>query len=183
MSRESRSSGPAVATRTPPRTALPLSLHCISGARAWDVESAMSHRNLRLASVGGIVRGPERPIAMQALPALWTHASKVRISTPMRRVWGLRPLRWLLYLAGTAPVLCLWGKPHGELVGLCEVERSEVSFCKECVRSWPKAPPRATLPLRKPSGPGPLPSRWTSARGDFYVVLGCVLSRLLPLHP
>jgi len=75
---------------------------------------------------------------MQALPALWTHAAKLRLRTPVRRVWGLPPLRWLLYPAGTAPVLWLRGKPHGELPGLCEVERGEGSTCKAGARPWPK---------------------------------------------
>jgi hypothetical protein len=35
----------------------------------------ITHRALRIASVGGVVRGLERPSAMQALPALWTHAA------------------------------------------------------------------------------------------------------------
>jgi hypothetical protein len=34
-----------------------------------SVESAISHRTLRLASVGGVVRGTKRPISMHVLPA------------------------------------------------------------------------------------------------------------------
>ena len=75
LSRESRSCVPAAATKTPPRIVLPPSLHCIGGARAWGVQSAINHRTLRPASVGGVVRGSKRPLAMQALPALWTHAA------------------------------------------------------------------------------------------------------------
>jgi len=46
---------------------------------------------------------------MQALPALWTHAAKMRILPPVRRVWGLLRLRWVLYRAGEASVLLLQG--------------------------------------------------------------------------
>jgi hypothetical protein len=46
--------------------------------------------------------------------------------------------RWLLYSAGKAPLLWMQGKPHGELPGLCEVERSEGRTCKAGARSWPK---------------------------------------------
>ena len=98
---------------------------------------------------------------MQVLLALWTLAAKLRIRTPMRRVWGLPPLRWLLYSAGTAPVLWLLGKPHGEPPGLCEVKRNEGGLGNRRPIVAERAPPRATLPLRKPSGPGPLPNRWT----------------------
>jgi len=66
------------------------------------------------------------------------HAAKLRIRTPMRRVWVLPPLRWLLYPAGTASVLWLRGKPHSELPGLCEVERSEGRSSKAGARSWQK---------------------------------------------
>jgi hypothetical protein len=73
---------------------------------------------------------------MQALPALWTHAAKLRLRTPVRRVWELPPLWWMLYPAGTAPVLWLRGKPYGELPGLCEVERGEGRTCKTGARPW-----------------------------------------------
>jgi hypothetical protein len=48
-----------------------------------------------------------------------------------------------------------------------------------------RAPPQATLPPRKLSGPGPLPSRWNLARGGITSSEGGVLSRLPPppLHP
>jgi hypothetical protein len=47
-----------------------------------------------------------------------------------------------------------------------------------------RAPPQATLPHRKLSGPGPPPSRWTWARGGITSSEGGVLSRLPPpLHP
>jgi hypothetical protein len=80
----------------------------------------------------------ERPIAMLALPALWTHAAKLLLRTPVRRVWVHATLRWLLYPAGTAPVLWLRGKPHGKLPGLCEVGRAESRASKAGARSWPK---------------------------------------------
>jgi hypothetical protein len=113
-------------------------LYSTSCERSWVVKSALSHRTLQLASVGGIVRDPERPIAIQVLPALWTHAPKLWIRTPISCVWELPPLRWLLYTTETAPVLWLQGKPHGELPGLCEVGRSEGRSCKAAARSWPK---------------------------------------------
>jgi len=42
VSRESRRCVPTVATRTPPRTALPPPLHCIGAARAWGTQSAIT---------------------------------------------------------------------------------------------------------------------------------------------
>ena len=75
---------------------------------------------------------------MQALPALWTHAGKLRLRTTVRRVWGLPPLRWLLYPAKIAALLWLRGKPHGELPGPCEDERGEGLACKAGARTWPK---------------------------------------------
>jgi len=44
---------------------------------------------------------------MLALPAFQPHASKLRIRTPVRRVWGLPPLRWVLYPAVAVSVLWL----------------------------------------------------------------------------
>jgi len=43
-----------------------------------------------------------------------------------------------LVVALPLPVLWLRGKPHGELPGLCEVERNEGRTCKTGSRSWPK---------------------------------------------
>jgi len=71
--RESRSCDPAVAIMTPPRTAFSPLLHCMSGARVWGDKSAITHRTLWLASVGGVYVAPKRPTAMRALPALRTH--------------------------------------------------------------------------------------------------------------
>ena len=51
------------------------SLHPIDVAGASGVQCAFHHRALRTASVGGDVRGPKRPSAIQALPALWTDAA------------------------------------------------------------------------------------------------------------
>jgi hypothetical protein len=50
-------------------------LHSVNGARTRGVKNAINHRNLRLASVGGVERRSKRPIAMQALPALRPHAA------------------------------------------------------------------------------------------------------------
>ena len=75
VSRVSRSWNQAVAIRNPSRTALPHSLHCIKCVRASGVESAITHRTLQLASVGGAVRVWKRPTVVLALPALWTHAA------------------------------------------------------------------------------------------------------------
>ena len=58
----------------------------ISVARGPEVSKV---RTLRLASVGGVVRGSERPAAMQALPTLRPYAAQLRIRTTVRRLWGL----------------------------------------------------------------------------------------------
>jgi hypothetical protein len=105
VDRELHSCVPAVAIRTPPRTSFLPPLHYLSGVRTRDVKGTIYYRTLRLAIVGEIVRGPKVPIAMQALPALWTHAAKLLLRTTVRRVWGLPHLRRLLYPAETAPVL------------------------------------------------------------------------------
>jgi hypothetical protein len=47
------------------------------------------------------------------------YAAKLRIRTLVRRLWGLPPIRWMLCLAGTASLLRLRGKPHGELPCMC----------------------------------------------------------------
>ena len=54
-------------------------------------------------------RWSQGPYAMQALPALRTHAAKLRLRASVRRVWRLPPVRWVLNPAGTASVLWLWG--------------------------------------------------------------------------
>jgi hypothetical protein len=90
-------------------------LQRVGGARARAVKGACTHQTLWLASVGGNVRGYKRPVAMQALTALRTYAAKLRIRTPVRSVWGLPTFRWVFYSAGTASVLWLRGKTHGEL--------------------------------------------------------------------
>jgi hypothetical protein len=57
-------------------------------------------------------------------------AAQLWIRTPVRRVWGLAPLWWMSFLSGSASVLQLWGQPYGEILWLCEMERSEGSYCK-----------------------------------------------------
>jgi hypothetical protein len=64
--------------------------------------------------------------------------SETAVTHPGASRVGLPSLRWLLYTAGTAPVLWLRGKPHGEKSGLCEVERGEGRACKAGARPWPK---------------------------------------------
>ena len=114
----------------PTKDRLPPPLHCLGGARARGVKSAITHRTLRTASVGEDVRGPKMSLAMQALPALRTRA-------PVCRVWRLPPLRWVLYPARTASVLWLRREPHGQLKGLYQVERSERGCCKTSARACP----------------------------------------------
>jgi hypothetical protein len=87
VSKESRSCDPAVATRTPPNTALPPPLHCFGGAWAWGVQGAITRRSLRLAIIGGVVRGSKSPAAMQALSA---------IRGKLHRVWRLPNIRGVL---------------------------------------------------------------------------------------
>jgi hypothetical protein len=76
------------------------SLHYISGAGPRSVQSSTYHRTLRSASVGGVVRGSKGPAA---LPALRTHEAQLRIRAPVRSVWWLPPLRWVLNPAGAGP--------------------------------------------------------------------------------
>ena len=74
---------------------------------------------------------PKMPITMQALRALWTYAAQLRLSTPLRSLWRLPSIRWMLYPARTAKVLWLRVKPHGELPGLCEVEEARAALAKQ----------------------------------------------------
>jgi len=53
-------------------------------------------------------------------------------------LWGLPTLRWVLYPAGLACVLWLWGKPHSVLPWLCKVEGGEGGYCKASARVQPE---------------------------------------------
>jgi hypothetical protein len=80
VSRVSHSYVPAVAIGTAPWTALPPpQFHCVGSEGSRGVTGAIHHRALRFAGFGGVVRGTEGPYAMQALPALWTYAEKLRL--------------------------------------------------------------------------------------------------------
>jgi len=96
---------------------------------------------------------------------------------------GLPPLRWLLYPARTAPGLWLRVKPHGELPGMCEVERDEGRAYKAGARPWPKerrhsphyrSERTAGRSLCRADGPG---------RGWYHVVRGGMFARSLPHQP
>jgi len=82
-------------------------LHCVCGTRSGGGHSALSHRALRTAGHGGVVRGAKGPTPMQALPALRPYAEELRIRSSVCHVWGLSPLWWLPGPAGTASVLQL----------------------------------------------------------------------------
>ena len=184
MFRESCSFDPAVGFRTLQGPPAHPQLHCVSGARAWGVKSAIAQRNLRLASVGGLVCVSKSNAAMQALPALRPHAALLRTRNPVLRLWGFPPLRWMLYRGGAASVLWLRGKRHSELQWLCEVEGSEGGSCKASARRHQKERgPQTNLPLQKLSGPVPLPSRWAWARGGITLSERGVQSRLPRIHP
>jgi hypothetical protein len=105
---------------------------------------------------------------------------------------------------GYAPRCIVCGGSH--LTGGCSTPREQPQCCgcggnhtanyRGCVK-WKEAkaafakqvPDRGRksaathLPLGKNSGPGPLPSRWTWARGGFTSSEGGVFSRPLSLHP
>jgi len=132
-------------------------------ARAWGVQGALNHRILRPASVGGVVPGSKGRYAMQALPALRTHAAKLRLSASVRRVWGLPPVRWVLNPAGAATVLRLWGQPHSELPWLCEVERGKGGACKAGTTASPQECSHR-LPCRPESSAGRALCRAVSSR-------------------
>jgi len=134
--RESHSCVLAVETRTPPRTALPPPLHCFSGARSC-VKSAICHRTLRIASVGGVLRGPERPTAMQALPALSTYAAKLWIR-PRCDACGGSHLSGSCSTPREQPQCCGCRRNHTANYRGCEVERSEGRTCKAGAQSWAK---------------------------------------------
>ena len=120
VSKDSHSCLPGVATRNPPRTALPL--QHISGARTRGVHGAITHRTLRLANVRWVVHASKGTAAMSALPTLRPPAAQLRIGAPVRRLCGHSPHRRMLYPTGTATVLWLRGKLHTELPWLCKVK-------------------------------------------------------------
>jgi len=80
---------------------------------------------------------PKDPLQLKRCQR-FRHAAKLRLHTPMRRVWGLPPLRWLSLPRGNSPNAVAAGKPRGELPALCEVERSEGRTSKAGARPWPK---------------------------------------------
>ena len=50
-------------------------LYLIGGVGDCSVQSAITHLTLRPASVGGVVRGSERPTGILTLPSLQTHTA------------------------------------------------------------------------------------------------------------
>jgi len=46
-----------------------------------------------------------------------------------------------------------------------------------------KASPQPTIPLRKSSGPGPLPSRWTWTKGEITSFEGACCQGHHPINP
>jgi len=139
-------------------------------------------RTLRLASVGGIVRGPERHIAMQELPALWTYAAKLRLCTPVRRVWGLPPLRWLLYPAGTAPVLWLRGNHTANYRKCVKWKEAKAALAKQAPDSCRKSAATAHLTTPKEQRAGLSAEQMDLGEGWNHV-RGSVLSRPLSHQP
>jgi len=105
----------------------------------------------------------KRPIAVQGLPAVWTHAAKLRIRYWMCRVWGPPFLRWLLYTTGTAPVLWMLGNHTSNYRGCVKWNEWKATLPKGSSIVAKTAPPQLTEPLRKNKGQSPLPSRWTWA--------------------
>jgi len=102
---------------------------------------------------------------MKALPALRTNAAQLRIRNPVRRLWTLPPLRWMLCAAGTASVLWLRRKPLANYRGCVKWKKVKAALAKQAPERTLKSLPYTTLPFRKPSGPGRQPSRWNWARG------------------
>ena len=65
-------------------------------------------------------------------------------------MWGLSPHRWLLYPAGTASVLWLWGKPHSELPWFVKWKEAKAALatkaperCRKSVTTGQPASPKA----------------------------------------
>ena len=150
-------------------------LNCIGGTGVWCVQSAINHRTLWPASVGGVIRGSKGPIAMQALPALRPHTTKLRIWAPVCRVRGLPPIRLVPYPTGAASVLRLLGVTTRRTIAtVLSGKRWRRPFQSRRPSVSIRAPPRATPTLQNFSGPGPLPSRWTWARAEITLSRGCV---------
>jgi hypothetical protein len=63
-------------------------LHCVSGEGPRGSQGAFSHRTLRSAGDGGVVRGAKGPSAM---PTLRPYAEELRTHPSVRRVWWSSP--------------------------------------------------------------------------------------------
>jgi hypothetical protein len=120
-----------IETRIQPRTVLS-SLTSLYLARGSEVSKMRS-----ITELCGLRVSVESYVAPRS-PLLRTNAASLRICAPVRRMWWLPPLRWVLNPAGAASVLWLRGLPHSELQGLYKVERSEGGPCKASARVCPK---------------------------------------------
>ena len=125
VSRGSGSCDPVVATRTAPRNALPPTpIHCISSAKTWGVESKISHRTA----------ASRCRWSRTWLQKAHCHCKRCQRFGDTQRNCEYAP-RCVACGAtispvdalpcGTGSVLWQRGKPHSELLWLCEVDGSE----------------------------------------------------------
>ena len=99
MSRESHSYVLAVVTMTQLKTALSPPHFIVSFARGPELSTVQSITELCICVCRWRLRDYKGPIATQALPALRSHTAYLPIRVPVRRMWVLPPLRWVLYPA------------------------------------------------------------------------------------
>ena len=93
QSRESWNCAPGAVPRRFQNPSHKRELYCVGSVESGIVYSAFSNRNLRPACLGGDVNRPEKPFAVQALPALMAYATLLRILAPACCLWWNSPFR------------------------------------------------------------------------------------------
>ena len=95
---------------------------------------------------------------------------------------GLPPLQWMIYHAGTASVLWLLGKPHGDLPCLCKWKEAKAAIAKHVPKRVLKSIATGQ-PAPKSQRAGPSAEHMGLGEVWNHVVRWGVSSRLPPLHP
>ena len=160
MSRESRTCVPNVVTRTPPRTAIPLSTSFYQWREALRCRNCDHSQN----SAGCESRWNRTWPRKAYCNAIAASALDTRSETTVTHADASRVIALIF------PVVALLcgnscGEPQGKLSGLCDLETSEGRSCKTGAPSWPKGCRTGHPAAPKDSWSGHLPNRWTRARG------------------
>ena len=110
----------------------PTPLHCISGAKAWGVESAITHRILRLASTW-LQKAQCNASATSALDTRSVTAD----THPVASYVGLPPLLWMVYPSGNTQCCDCGGYDTANYRGCVKWKEAKAALTKqapECSR-------------------------------------------------